>query len=85
MWKIKSEYRLEKKTEKLKAMLLWDYKNQSWLLCVNYKDGIGLRQIAKLEDYRQCDIEPVEMAADELIIQHVDMQVAFWKDMRESA
>ena len=82
MWKIKSEYRLEKETEKSKAMLLWDGKNEAWVLYVNYKDRFGPRQIAKLEDYRQCDIEPVEAAADELIEQHINIQVAFWEGKR---
>lgn len=82
MWKIKSEYRLKKNTEKLKAMLLWDSKHNIWVLYVNYKDGFGPRKIAKLEDYRQCDIEPVEAAADELIEQHINIQVAFWESKR---
>lgn len=84
MWTIKSDERLELHDEEEKeviAVLIWNEQDLCWDLY--YRNNQYLIGIDSMEGFGKLDIEPVEMAAVETIIDYCREKANFWEGRAE--
>lgn len=84
MWTIKSDECLElyQEDEKI-AELTWDEAELCWLLCYRMSLFPRLSCIGEMEGFGKLDIEPVQMAAVETIIDYCKRQADKWEGRAE--
>lgn len=86
MWTIKSDERLElydEEEDEVIAILLWDERALNWKLYYRYAGGSGYVYLDSVEGFGKLDIEPVEMAAVETIIDYCKRQADKWEGRAE--
>ena len=90
MWKVKSDERLElhdEEEDEVIAILLWDERFLNWKLYYRYTGGSEYVYLDSMEGFGKLDIEPVEMAAVETIIDYCKEKANLWEgraaDMEE--
>ena len=90
MWKVKSDERLElydEEENEVIAILLWDERFLNWKLYYRYTGGSEYVYLDSMEGFGKLDIEPVQMAAVETIIDYCKRQADEWEgraaDMEE--
>lgn len=86
MWKVKSDERLElhdEEEDEVIAILLWDERFLNWKLYYRYTGGSEYVYLDSMEGFGKLDIEPVEMAAVETIIDYCKRQADKWEGRAE--
>lgn len=86
MWKVKSDERLElhdEEEDEVIAILLWDERFLNWKLYYRYTGGSEYAYLDSMEELGKLDIEPVEMAAVETIIDYCKRQADKWEGRAE--
>lgn len=86
MWTIKSDERLElydEEEDEVIAILLWDERALNWKLYYRYAGGSGYVYLDSVEGFGKLDIEPVQMAAVETIIDYYKRQADKWEGRAE--
>lgn len=86
MWTIKSDERLElhdEEEDEVIAILLWDERALNWKLYYRYAGGSGYVYLDSVEGFGKLDIEPVEMAAVETIIDYYKEKANIWESRAE--
>lgn len=86
MWIIKSDERLElhdEEEDEVIAILLWDERALNWELYYRYVGGSGYVYLDSMEGFGKMDIEPVEMAAVETIIDYCKEKANIWGSRAE--
>ena len=86
MWKVKSDERLElhdEEEDEVIAILLWDERFLNWKLYYRYTGGSEYAYLDSMEGFGKLDIEPVEMAAVETIIDYCKRQADKWEGRAE--
>ena len=86
MWTIKSDERLElhdEEEDEVIAILLWDERFLNWKLYYRYTGGSGYAYLDSMEGFGKLDIEAVEMAAVETIIDYCKEKANLWEGRAE--
>ena len=86
MWTIKSDERLElhdEEEDEVIAILLWDERFLNWKLYYRDTGGGGYVYLGSMEGFGKLDIEPVEMAAVETIIDYCKVKANLWEGRAE--
>ena len=65
------------------AILLWDERFLNWKLYYRYTGGSGYAYLDSMEGFGKLDIEPVEMAAVETIIDYCKEKANLWEGRAE--
>lgn len=82
MWKVKSDERLElhdEEEDEVIAILLWNERALNWKLYYRYAGGSGYAYLDSMEGFGKLDIEPVERAAVEQIIDYCQEKASVWE------